>query len=153
MFRFDTLDIIYFDTSAIMEPEFEKFMYIFLPPLVLCGIDILIPQASIREIKKATENSEDCEMRNRLDYLMKIIHSRHIKIEDLLINMHTSKVHILEQVLHYKSEGKRILVITQDHTMAKDLKKINSLVCVGGHAVLFGRIKNTQDSVTIKEFD
>jgi rRNA-processing protein FCF1 len=140
-----SFDYVFVDTCSLMDDGFPAFMDVLEPSREYWkgGLHVIIPNKCVEELKKHSRNREDNSVRISSARALKIIRkakwhrifeiTKRIKEENFADNVIFTTVSTLR--IRY-----RVLIITQDKTLATDLKKLNDLDSQHGRYVTVDRI-------------
>lgn len=126
-------DYVYLDTCSLMEDGFP----IFMDALVASkeywkeGLEVIVPDECIKELKKHSKNKEKNDARIGAKRALKILshdkwHGKTIVREKGITDGDFGDQAITQAVIKNRIRSK-ILVITQDKTLTRDLRNLNQL--------------------------
>lgn len=117
------------DTSSLLKREFEKFMETMIPYLQNSEIKLTVPQAVMHEIHKfCTENTpRGCAAKRALENINALHRAGFIKFEGNPNSFEKADTYFVSRVLKARSRSEKILIVTQDFQLAKDLLKTNTM--------------------------
>ena len=117
------------DTSSLLKRQFETFMESFIPILRNSGIKLTVPQAVFREIHKfCAENTPRGFIAKRTVENITALHRVGlVKFEGNPNSNETADSYLVGRVIKARSHGEKLLIITQDYQLARDLLKTNGM--------------------------
>ncbi len=126
-------DYVYLDTCSLMEDGFP----IFMDALVASkeywkeGLRVIVPNECVKELKKHSKNKEKIDARIGAKRALKILghdkwHGKTIEREKGITGGDFGDQAITQAVIQNRIRSK-ILVITQDKTLTRDLRNLNQL--------------------------
>ena len=120
---------IIIDTSSLLKRQFENFMESFIPSLRDSGMKITIPQTVMHEIHKfCTENTPRGFAAKRTVENINALHrTGFVRFEGNPNSNEKADAYIVGRVIKARSQGEKILVITQDYQLAQDILKTNNM--------------------------
>lgn len=120
---------IIIDTSSLLKRQFENFMESFILSLRDSGMKITIPYSVMHEIHKfCTENTpRGLAAKRTLENINALHRAGFVRFEGNPNSNEKADAYIVGRVIKARSRGEKILVITQDFNLGKDILKTNSM--------------------------
>lgn len=117
------------DTSSVLNDNFECFVKNFLPLLSNSNMSFTIPQAVMNEINRFCFESTQrgVSARRAKENIMALHNIGYIKFEGNPNTKEKADAYIISKILRARQASKKILVITQDVQLGKDILKTNSM--------------------------
>lgn len=131
---------IFVDTSSLLKPSFARFTEQILPVLQNGGQPLIIHQTVIDEVTKLaseTETDRGLAARRALDALHALADEGHIAVDNTPAL--SKDVFFLTEALKERFSGKKVLIISQDSMLARDI-----LLRVNGLQSFYGPFVNVQ---------
>lgn len=126
-------DYVYLDTCSLMEDGFPLFMDALVASKEYWkeGLRVIVPNECVKELKKHTKNKEKNDARIGATRALKILrhdrwHGKTIEIEKGITDGDFGDQAITQAVIKLRIKNK-ILIITQDKTLTRDLLNLNQL--------------------------
>lgn len=120
---------IIIDTSSVLNKNFESFVKNFIPLLSDSNMSFTVPQAVMNELNRFCIESTQRGIyaRRARENIMALHNIGYIKFEGNPNTKEKADAYIISKILRARQASKKILVITQDVQLAKDLLKTNSM--------------------------
>ena len=117
------------DTSSVLNDNFERFVKNFIPLLSKSNMSFTIPQAVLNEINRFCIESTQrgVSARRARENIMALHNIGYIKFEGNPNTKEKADAYIISKILRARQASKKILVITQDVQLGKDILKTNSM--------------------------
>jgi rRNA-processing protein FCF1 len=144
-------DYVFVDTCSLMEDSFPVFMDNLTSSREYWkdGLHVIVLGECIEELKKHAANKDNQEARIEAKRALKILHHDHWFHKILEVTKSNSNYGFADNAIYTAVSSLRIqnkvLIITQDKTLATDLKKLNSLDSQRGRYVLVYRLNADGD--------
>lgn len=144
-------DYVFVDTCSLMEDSFPVFMDNLTSSREYWkdGLHVIVLGECIEELKKHAANKDNQEARIEAKRALKILHHDHWFHKILEVTKSNSNYGFADNAIYTAVSSLRIqnkvLIITQDKTLATDLKKLNSLDSQRGRYVLVYRLNTAGD--------
>jgi rRNA-processing protein FCF1 len=144
-------DYVFVDTCSLMEDSFPVFMDNLTSSHEYWkdGLHVIVLGECIEELKKHAANKDNQEARIEAKRALKILHHDHWFHKILEVTKSNTNYGFADNAIYTAVSSLRIqnkvLIITQDKTLATDLKKLNSLDSQRGRYVLIYRLNAQGD--------
>jgi rRNA-processing protein FCF1 len=142
-------DYVFLDTCSLMEDSFPAFMDVLTASREYWkdGFEVIVKGECVKELKKHLKSKESVEARIEAKRALKILrhdrwHKRILTITKSNKNYGFADNAIFTEVSSLRIQ-KKVLIITQDKTLASDLRKLNRLDSQRGRFLAVYRLNQT----------
>ena len=144
---------VYIDTSSVMRYQFDTFMRSFISELNRNHSSLIVPQAVMNELrhiakKEYTKRSSMAE--RALENIKALASVGVVVFRGNPNDKERPDSYLMREALSARAKGEKILIITQDSDLMRDLLALNSIKSTFAPALNVLRINNSGD---LEKFD
>ncbi len=122
-------DLVLVDTSSVLKAEFVVFVKRLIPHLRNSGVKINVPQMVMRELRRiSNENSSRGYTAKKAIENLNALHiAGFVAFEGNPNTTERADSYIISRVVKGRAQNEKILVVTQDFQLAKDVLNANNM--------------------------
>lgn len=143
---------IYVDTCAVMHQGFENCIKGFIPALQSSEVKLTVPNAVIAELKRFEGETSDRGKRAKraLENIGALHRIGLVEIKGHQGTPQTPDSYLTEVVLQARSNQEKLLILSQDYQLARDILSLNNIKSQMGPAA---NVKRLTATGSLEDFD